>query len=791
MTRVILRDGRAAEFRVAENTDRDREIIRALFRSASPESLYFRFFHVVREVSEDVIDRMVRADGIRDVTLLCMAGEEALGIGTYNWVDEERAEVAFLVNDRVHGRGIGTLLLEHLADIAWKNGYKYFEAYVLRENEKMLNVFLSSGYEIRSEQQSGTVHLVLKLAQTERTRALQETREKLAVAASLAPFFHPRTVAVVGASRDPVGLGHILFRHIVEAGFQGVAYPVNPSARSVAGVRAYPSIREIPEPVDLAVVAVPASQVPRVIEDCAGAGVRSVIVISSGLSGAEGEDAQNRAEIARRLRSAGARLLGPNSLGLINTSPSVRLNASFVPRFPLRGKLAVASHSGALGIAILEYASRMGIGISSFASMGHKGDISGNDLLQYWEDDHETEIIALYLESFGNPRKFSRIARRITQHKPIVAVKGARTERGASVSPTGSAVPPARDFLVEALFRQTGIIRVNTLQELFDVTALLGFSPLPEGNRVAIVTNTAGGAVMAVDALQNEGLRLAGAPTDLGTVALAEGYRKVLPEVLRDPEVDAVLVLFTPVGFSDDREVAQAVAEAVREAAQGEGPSGAKPVVANFLMTEDNFVRFIEAGDRRIPVYPFPEQAVRALAKVVEYAHYRRNPRGRIPDLPDADPDAARRVIRRHCPDAAGRAEGTEWLPAGVCEEVLRAMGIRTSGAAGESPGEVVRLTVTAELDPLFGMILLVERPPAASAVRITPLTDLDSREVLERVAGGAATGCGAAADLLLRVSRLVEEVYEITKLVLKDVEVSGSGVAIGECRIAVGRRGV
>ncbi|MDI3256812.1 MAG: GNAT family N-acetyltransferase [Kyrpidia sp.] len=789
MTRVILRDGRTAEFRMAAPSDR--EIVRRLFREASPESLYFRFFHVVREVPDEVIDAMVSADGIENATLLCLAGDQAQGIGTYNRVDGETAEVAFLVDDRLHGKGIGTLLLEHLAEIAWRNGFRFFEAYVLYENDKMMSVFLSSGYEMRSEHQLGVARLVLKLAHTERIRALQETREKLAAAASLTPFFHPNTVAVVGASRDPSGLGQVLFRHILDGGFQGVVYPVNPAARSVAGVRAFPSLRDLPEPVDLAVVAVPAGEISSVIDDCVDTGVRSVIIITSGISDEAEQGIPTRAELASRLRRAGARLLGPNSLGLVNTDPQVRLNASFAPRFPVRGSLAIASHSGALGITILEYAGRMGIGVSSFASMGVKADVSGNDLLQYWEDDPETGMIALYLESFGNPRKFSRITRRITQRKPIVAVKGASTEGGTAVSLTGSALPRARDVLVDALFRQAGIIRVNTLQEMFDVTALLASSPLPRGNRVALVTNTAGGAVMAVDALHNEGLELARPPVDLGAVALAEGYRKAVPDLLGDPRVDAVLVLFTPVGVPDDREVAGALAEAVRETAPAHGGAGSrpKPVVANFLMTEDNFVHLIDAGDQRIPVYPFPEQAVRALAKVVAYGRYRQKPQGRIPDLEGADPDRARRIIRGHRPDAAERARVVEWMPEEVCRRVLDAMGIR-SGEGDDT--RTRRFTVTAELDPLFGMILFLSST-AGRSVRITPLTDLDVQDLLASVSGPEDDpddpAWQAAADVVLRVSRLVEEVYEITKVALIDVDVSATGCLIGKCRIAVGRR--
>jgi acyl-CoA synthetase (NDP forming)/RimJ/RimL family protein N-acetyltransferase len=814
VSRVILRDGRVAELRPVRRDEHDRSMVRRLFAKASPDSLYYRFFHAVREVSDKLLDSMLEADGERQYSLLCVAGDRALGIGTYSRIDEEAAEVAFFVDDELHGKGLGTLLLEHLAQTAWRHGFKRFEAYVLCDNRKMLGVFQSSGFEIRRRLESDRYHLVLPLVLTERVRALQDTREKLAVAASLAPVFQPATVAVVGASRDPDSLGHQLLRHIVDGGFQGTVYPVNPSARAVAGVRAFASLRDIPEQVDLAVIAVPAGEVLAVIDDAIAVGVRAVVIISAGFADAGEAGLALEREVTRRLRAAGCRLIGPNCLGLLSTAAQVRLNASFVPHLPAPGGLAVASQSGGLGVAIVDYAQRVGLGIASFVSMGNKADVSSNDLLQYWEDDPAAEIIALYIESFGNPRKFSRIARRVSRKKPVLVVKSARTPASLQVSDARQVARAARDTVVEALFRQSGLIRLDTLQELFDVAPVLAFSPLPQGRRVAIVTNSAGGAVMAVDALRREGLEFVQPVVDLGFEALAEGYRLVLPQVLRDPGVDAVLVLYVPVGRADTAPVAQAICEAVQEVAwdtcRASGETElCKTVIANFLATSEFHVRTLDAGAQKIPVYPFPEQAVRALAKAVQYAEYRTLPQGRIPDLPGIDTETARGVVRQ------AQRRGMRVLAGADALAVLRHVGIPGSmaqeAAASEQTGaKAWRGMIEVEPDPLFGPVLAA-RPVSAEwimpdlltadgaqwadalhaaspGLRLIPLTDLDA-EALARTVWPTNQGHGAPAgrprleDLFLRVSRFVDETPEVKGVEL-EVEVKEAGIRIHRAAI-------
>ncbi|MCL6445927.1 MAG: GNAT family N-acetyltransferase, partial [Alicyclobacillus sp.] len=707
MVRIILRDGRVAELRPAEQTAADIEIIQALFREASPDSLYFRFFHAIREVPERTVREMIGDGGRTALSLLCLAGARALGLGSYAVTDEGCAEVSFLVADSHHGKGLGTLLLEHLADIAWRHGFRQFEANVLPQNRKMLQMFLDSGYEVQQTHESDIVHVVLPLTRTDRARALRDLREKHAAIASLAPFFHPATVAVVGASRDPDRLGHRLFQHILTGGFTGTVYPVNPSAHTVGSIRAYPAVSAVPDPVDLAVIVVPAEQTESVITDCIQAKVRAVMICSSGFaeSGPDGQRLQQT--VVEKLRSVGCRLIGPNSLGLINAAPSVHLNASFAPNIPDAAGIAIASHSGALGIAILDYARRIHLGVSSFVSLGNKADISSNDLLEYWEDDPDTQMILLYLESFGNPRKFSRIARRITRTKPIIAVKSGRTLRSQTTLPA-PVHRPAPDAVVAGLFEQTGVIRVDTLQEMFEVAALLQASPLPKGRRVAVVTNTAGGGLMAVDALQEHGLTFVEPIVDLGYSALAEGYRQVLPQVLLDPSVDAIVILFAPVGLSEVGAVKRAIIDAI-DAASAQPQYQPKPIVANFLMTEDYLIRAMEAGGQRIPIYPFPEQAVRALAKVVTYAEYVHRHPGRLPDPSDFHVETARALIR----SAHASVPRVEWSgPA--CTPFLQAIGVRSPYMATGSilPDTASpAITINVWSAPLFGPVMEVHGP--------------------------------------------------------------------------------
>ncbi len=768
MARIILRDGKVADFREASDCDLDRQILRELFSRVSPESLYFRFFHAVRYVSESFIDSLLnKASDI--FTLLCVAGETLLGVGTYTRQGDHTAEVAFMVDDRLHGKGIGTLLLEHLAEHAWANGITQFVAYILEDNYKMIQVFTTSGYEVKSKHDSGMIQLALPLVKTERIRALQEMREKMASAASLEPFFKPETVAVVGASRDMEGLGHQLFRHVLDGDFAQVVYPINRHARSIGGVRAYPRLTEAPEAVDLAVLVVPADQTMAVIDDCIEANVRAVMITSSGFSDQSKEGQELEREIVTKLRAHGIRLIGPNSLGILNATDAIRLNASFVPEFPARGKLSIASQSGALGMAILGYATRIGVGIAHFVSMGNKADVSGNDLLQYWEDDTDTEMIVLYLESFGNPRKFSRIARRITRVKPILVVKGGRTIGGASVSQARGRIFGHQDMFIEALFDQAGIIRLDSLPELFDVAAFLAHQPLPQGRRVAILTNTAGGAVMAVDALAQQGLELVHAPVDLGFEQLAQGYRTVLPQLLRDPAVDAVMVIYVSIGSTDAVEVMNAVAQAIHEADTSltvKDGSGRKPVVANFLTTADQGVRILDATSRKVPVYPFPEQACKALKKAIVYAEYLTTQRGHEPDLESVEGEKAREFVR------SSQALEDGLLDHQVAYAALTAVGIDLLSIP------LLPFTIRIELDRSFGMMFgitagAMRSITSAQLIRLLPLTDLDVAEILQFIEKNGMVleenDKERISHLFFALSRLIDEVPDISGLVIDD----------------------
>lgn len=755
--RAILRDGRVAEVREAQGGPDEERMLRSLFLEASQDAMYSRFMHAVREPGAAGTKVMLESGRSGQYTLLCIAGERILGISHYIPVQNDAAEIDFFVDERSQGNGIGRLLLEEMAEVAWRAGLRRFEAYTLRENLAMIAVLRNSGYEVidRTGLDASSICLELPLGATERSRAHQEAREKLSTAASLGPFFNPRSVAVVGASRDPRRLGHLLFRHVLESGFTGTAYPVNPSAHAIAAVRAYARVSDVPERIDLALLAVPAREILQTVEDCIGAGVRAVAILSAGFSD-RGETDLER-EVTARLRGAGVRLLGPNCLGLLTTQSDAPLNASFAPVLPLRGHLAIASQSGALGIAVLDYASRIGVGVSSFASLGNKADVSGNDVLQYWEDDPDTQMIALYLESFGNPRKFSRIARRIAPRKPILVVKSARTPAGAAVSEARPAAAGG-DQSFEALFRQSGIIRADTLEELFDAAALLDAQPLPMGQRVAVLTNSAGGAVITVDALLREGLELARPPVDLGFEALAEGYRHALPGLLRDPSVDAVIVLFMPIGISDTAGVAEAISAAVAESGSGETATG-KPILANVLSTSEGAppIAWIAAGTGRIPVYPFPERAVRALGKVTSYAVHRDRLRGHVPDLQGVHAAAARAQVR------SALAGGVTVMEGDAARPVLSEMGMKVeTEIRGGTP-----FAIEVWDAPLFGAVLRMSRPGPEyredPVLRITPLTDRDAREM-------ASLGWPKAAEpdlrglteLLLRVSRLVEELPEV-----------------------------
>src|SRR5690606_37286431 len=412
------------------------------------------------------------------VTVGPRPAEQLVAVGSYSHTHRpDVAEVAFLVEDAYQGRGIGTLLLERLAMAALEQGLTALEAFVMGENTDMLSVFEASGFTFERGPSPDGWYIQLPLAPTEASVQRMEARDRIATRASLYPFFHPRSVAVIGASRDPASIGYQVLANLILSHYQGPVYPVNPNAPYVMSVPAYPTVLDIPGPVDLAVVAVPQRAVLTVAEQCAQKGVRAMIVLAAGFAETGPAGAELQRQLVDLVRGSGMRMIGPNCLGLIHCHPEVQMNASFASAPARPGSLAMSSQSGALGQAVLEYAHELGIGLSAFVSIGNKADVSSNDLLQWWEEDDQTSAILLYLESFGNPRRFARLARRVSRRKPIVAVKSGRTAAGRRAAGSHTAALASDDAVVDALFQQSGVIRTRTLSEMFDVAALLAHHP--------------------------------------------------------------------------------------------------------------------------------------------------------------------------------------------------------------------------------------------------------------------------------------------------------------------------
>ncbi|HZR23798.1 MAG TPA: GNAT family N-acetyltransferase [Vicinamibacterales bacterium] len=688
--RAVLRDGSLVSLRVAE--PRDHDAIRRFFHELSPESRRRRFF-AIAEPSDALITRLCQSDDPKTtLSLLALRHVDnevrPIAVGSYFTVGHGAAEVAFAVSDQFQGKGIGTVLLEKLATIAADHGFRRFEATTLPENASMLEVFHESGFEIRSKTEAGTIAVQLSLDPTHETVALAERRMALATAASLKPLLEPRSVAIIGASRDPNSIGHRILSALRRDGFTGGIYPVNPRATELDGYRCYPSLAQIPSGVDLAIIAVPHDLVLSVVDDCAAATIKSLVVITAGFAEAGAEGRARQSALVEKVRAYGMRMVGPNCMGVLNADPALKLNASFSPIFPPAGSVALSSQSGALGMAILELANERSVGLSTFVSVGNKADVSGNDLLQYWEQDARTSVILLYLESFGNPRRFARLARRIGRTKPIVCVKAGRTRAGSRAAGSHTAALAASDTAVDALFRQSGVLRADTLNEMFDIAACLESQPLPAGRRVAVVTNAGGPGILAVDACESAGLtvvefsaetrgRLAeflpaeasiGNPVDMVASAGPEEYRRAIEVALTAPDADALIVIFTPVDFNRIEPTLDAIRAGIVAGRQGAGAH--KPILA-VLMAEPGHVKPLRVGDERVPAYAFPENAARALAKVAGYAQWRSQTPGLLWTFEDIRADEARDVCR-----GARAQRGEGWLTGDETRAVLGAFGL-------------------------------------------------------------------------------------------------------------------
>ena len=679
---VVLADGGTVHVRPIRPADGD--LLVDFHNRLSAETVYLRFFSPKPVLAARDVQRFTHVDYDTRVALIALLGGRIIGVARYDRVPGTTdAEVAFVIDDEHQGRGLGTIFLEYLAAAARRHGITRFVADTLPHNVRMLEVFRTAGFTAEQAYADGVVRVTFPIEPTDRSVAAMEERDRRAAAHSIERLLAPRSVAVIGAGRERGSIGHEVFRNLIAGGFQGPVYPINPKAPHVASVRAYPSVGDVPDDVDLAVICVPAPLVMQSIEECITKKVRGLVVITAGFAEAGGEGAEVERRMVERARAGGMRLIGPNCMGIVNTAPSVSLNATFAPVPPTPGRVGFSSQSGALGIAILEKASLLGLGVSSFISVGNKADVSGNDLLQYWEEDAGTDVILLYLESFGNPRKFARVARRVSRHKPIVAVKSGRTSSGTRAASSHTAAMASPDVAVDALFRQTGVIRVDGLEQLFDVAQVLVHQPLPTGRRVAIVGNAGGPGILAADACEGAGLEVprlttetqeklralvpaAAAvqnPVDLLASASAAEYEKAVRTVIDDPDVDAVIVIFVPplVTRADD------VAAAIARAAHG----APKPVVANFLAMEGT-PEALRTGDHAVPTFPFPEQAAHALAEVVGYATWRERPEGEVPSLSGVDTAKARAIVGAFME----RAPSGGWLDAATAYDLLCTYGV-------------------------------------------------------------------------------------------------------------------
>lgn len=636
---VLLRDGSTAVLRPITPDDGERLV--SFYERVSDESKYFRFFVPYPQLSERDVDHFTTVDNDRRVALVMLQRGEMIAVGRYDAIGPHEAEVAFLVEDAHQGRGIGQLLLEHLAQAGRERGFDHFYADILPENIRMAQVFNEMGYQIARETEHGVTRMALSLDPTTDALGIMQRREHRAEAASIARIFEADSVAVVGASRRADSIGQAMVRNLVLGGFSGSVYAVNPQAEPVSGLPAYTTVSAIPGPVDIAIIAVPADTVADVILDCANKGVHGVVVISAGFAELGDDGRQRQRAVLGLTRSYGLRLIGPNCLGVINTEPARRLNASLSPLMPPRGRVGFFCQSGALGTAILENVDRRGLGLSTFVSAGNRADVSGNDLLQYWEEDEATEVVLLYLESIGNPRKFSRIARRVAGVKPIVAVKSGRSTQGV---PVGHAVrsTTAPQAAVDAMFRQAGVIQVDTLDEMFDVAQLLAHQPLPRGPRIGVVGNSDALALLVADAATGAGLKVT-RTISLGANADADDFEIALDSALDDPQVDALVALYIPPLNTTGETVADVLAAV--------GEQSDKPIVSTFLGSEGvpELLRVPDlggsAGRGSVPSYAAPESAVRALARVVNYASWAGREAGNHTRSDDHDPAAAQAMV--------------------------------------------------------------------------------------------------------------------------------------------------
>ncbi|MFD4864483.1 GNAT family N-acetyltransferase [Streptomyces sp. NPDC058412] len=898
---VVLRDGGTARIRPITTEDAGRLV--SFYEQVSDESKYYRFFAPYPRLSDRDVRRFTHHDYVDRVGLAATIGGEFIGTVRYDRIGPDgrpasapadEAEVAFLVQDAHQGRGVASALLEHIGAVARERGIRRFAAEVLPANSKMIKVFTDVGYQQKRSFEDGSVHLTLDLEPTAESLAVQRAREQRAEAHSVQRLLAPGSVAVIGVSRSGAGVGAAALRNLRDSGFHGHLYAVNEAVTRdlLDGVRAYRTVGAIDAPVDLAVIAVPAERVPDAVAACGEHGVQGLVVLSAGYGESGPDGLARQRELVRQVRSYGMRLIGPNAYGVINTAPEVELNASLTPApMPMRGRIGLFTQSGAIGIALLSALLRRGEGLSSFVSAGNRADVSGNDILQYWYDDETTDVALLYLETLGNPRKFTRLARRTAAVKPVVVAKGGRH------TPAGHVVPGTRlpEATVSALLRQAGVIRVDTVTELVDVGLLLAAQPLPAGPRVAILGNSESLGILTYDACLAQGLRPL-PPLDLTTAAAPEDFRAALAAALASDDCDAVVV--TAIPWVSEHALADDLADALREAvAEVPGkPVAVVHVELGALVEALSATRGLPhpspsrtrdaapdpapqdpagpvaarpASEDRIPSYPAAERAVRALAEAVRYGQWRRGlaEGGYVPEFEDVDEAGAadqlaglladvdegaaltlaewdaRELLARYgitvrsalpapSADAAVRAAAILGYPValkttaphlrhradlgGVRLDLANEAGLRRSyeeltdllGKPAELQPVVqamvprgVDTVVRSVIDPAAGAVLSFGLAGVASellgdtAHRLVPATDRDAAGLIRSIRaapllfgwrGSDPVDTPALEELLLRLSRLVDDHPEVIGVSLEPVVVAAEGLSVLSATVRV-----
>jgi acyl-CoA synthetase (NDP forming)/GNAT superfamily N-acetyltransferase len=863
-----LTDGATVRIRPAIPEDAD--AVRAMHAEMSEDNSYLRFFSLSPLNADREARRICRAAGPDHLALLAWSGDALAGVASYEVIDRPRvAEVAFSVADEMHGHGIATLLLDYLVSVARQRQISTFTAETLGENSAMLRVFADAGLPVHRQMTSGIVELVIQLPVGDGDSGLPRyldalsRRESYADVASLRHLLAPRSIAVVGASRRENAVGTRILRNITAGGFAGAVYPVNPHADEVAGVPCVRSVSDLPDDVDLAIIAVPAPAVRQVAEQCGRRGVRSLVVVTSGL-GAAGPG------LLATCRNYGMRLVGPNCFGV--AVPGFGLDATFGRDRPLDGTAGLVVQSGGIGVSLTEHLSRLGIGISSFVSVGDKYDVSSNDLLAWWEQDQQTRMAILYLESFGNPRKFAATARRVGRQMPVLTVVGGRSADGqrAAQSHTAAAATPL--VTREALFEQAGVIVTESLGDLIGTAAFLSCQPCPAGRRVAVVSNAGGAGVLAADACVDEGLvlapiseptrqRLAGIlpsgatianPVDTTAAIGSAAFGECLEAIASDDGVDAVVCVIVPTAMAD-------LTEAIAAARL------LKPLAVAILdQAEDVKLVPGQADGDAVPSFAYPEGAVKALSHATRYGTWRDRRPGEVPALPGVRSGDARELVA----DFLGANPYGGWLPAASVSRLLdcyqiprvttvlarteqeaiiaasvlggpvvlkaQAVGLVHKTEAGavrldlRSTDEVsaayqdlaaafgdkltgvlvqpmltggVEVLIGVVAEPVFGPLVVFGMGGIATdllgdhCARLSPLTDADARELitgvraarlLEGFRGQPAVDTSALADVLLRVSRLADDLPEVVELDLNPVIARADGCQAADARIRI-----